>query len=158
MTRARLGSGKRLSGERCGGCGTIGEEIVQQPPHPVFLNTKPGPTGTQTRKGVLNKFKREAMRSCRARADPETRRLNAASRLRRSPVQLWSKGQDALTESAHSSLGPKSSSLQPDPGQADREGSDEYTESAVGEQCLFVLLVGIGDGSYRAPPTTATRV
>ena len=53
MTRTRLGAGKRLSGERCGGFGTIGEEIVQQPPQPVFLNTKPGPTGTQTRKGFL---------------------------------------------------------------------------------------------------------
>ena len=28
LTRTRLGDGRRLSGERCGGCGTIGEEIV----------------------------------------------------------------------------------------------------------------------------------
>ena len=41
VTRTRLGDGRRLSGERCGGCGTIGEEIVQQPPQPVFLT--PGP-------------------------------------------------------------------------------------------------------------------
>jgi len=34
--RTRLGYGRRLSGECCGGCGTIGEEIVHQPPQPVF--------------------------------------------------------------------------------------------------------------------------
>ncbi len=85
-TRARLGDGRRLSGERCGGCGTIGEEIVQHPPQPAFVYAGPGPTCTQTRKGVFNKFKRGAMKSCRVRVDPETRRLNAASGLRQSPV------------------------------------------------------------------------
>jgi hypothetical protein len=41
VTRARLGADKRLRGERCSDCGTIGEEIVHQPPQPVFLT--PGP-------------------------------------------------------------------------------------------------------------------
>ncbi len=54
VTRTRMGDGRRLSGERCGGCGMIGEEIVQQPPQPVFFYTGPDPTGTQTRKGILN--------------------------------------------------------------------------------------------------------
>ncbi len=54
ITRARLGAGRRLSGERCGGCGMIGEEIVRQPPQPAFFNAGPGPTGTHTRKGVKN--------------------------------------------------------------------------------------------------------
>jgi len=98
---------------------------VQQPPQPVFLNTGPSPTGTQTRKGVLNKFMRGAMRSCHAWVDPETRRLNATSRLRKSRVQLWSRGHDASTKSVHISFGPKSSSLKPDPGQTDREGCEE---------------------------------
>jgi hypothetical protein len=118
----------------------------------------PGPTGTQTPKGVFNKFKQGAMRSCHARMNPETRRLNATSRLWQSPIQLWSRGLDASTKSAHIYLGPKSSNLQPDPGQTDREGCEEYTESAMGGQCLFVMPNGIGDWIYRALPIMAMRV
>ena len=40
-TRSRSGDDRRLSGERCDGCCTIGEEIVQQPPQPVLFT--PGP-------------------------------------------------------------------------------------------------------------------
>jgi hypothetical protein len=36
VTRARMGAGIRLNGERCGGCGTFGEEIVHRPPQLGF--------------------------------------------------------------------------------------------------------------------------
>jgi len=85
--QTRRGDGRRLSGEHRGGSGTIGEDVVRQPPQPAFFYARPGPTGTQTRKGVFNKFRRGAMRSCRARVDPEARRMSASSRLRQSPVQ-----------------------------------------------------------------------
>ena len=39
MTRTRLGCGRRLSGERCGGCGAIGGKIVPPPPTHVSLDT-----------------------------------------------------------------------------------------------------------------------
>ena len=74
-TRIRLGYGRRLSGERYGGCGTIREEIVQQPPQPVFFNTMPGLTGTQTRKGDYQVFRRGAIGNCQAKVDTEARRL-----------------------------------------------------------------------------------
>ena len=60
---------------------------MRQPPQPAFFYARPGPLGTQTRKGEFNEFTRGAMRSCRARVDPEARRLSAESRLRQSPVQ-----------------------------------------------------------------------
>ncbi len=44
-----VGRGRRLSGEHCGGCCAIGEEIARYPLQLVFFNAKPGPTGTQTR-------------------------------------------------------------------------------------------------------------
>ncbi len=49
----------------------IGEEIVQQPPLPVFFNAGPGPTGTQTRKGVYKMFRLGAIRNCQATRDTE---------------------------------------------------------------------------------------
>ncbi len=39
VTLARRGSGRRLSGGRCGAGGTIGGEIAPPPPTPVFFNT-----------------------------------------------------------------------------------------------------------------------
>ena len=39
VTRARLGCGRKLSGERSGGGGPIEVEIGKQSPLPVFLNT-----------------------------------------------------------------------------------------------------------------------
>ena len=71
---------------------------------------------------------------------------------------MWSMGHDTSTKSAHMSLGPNSSSFRYDPGQTDREECDEYMESPVRGQCLFVMSVGIGDWSYRATPMTATWV
>ena len=53
MTRARLGAGRRLSGEHGGGCNAIGEEMAQRPLKSVLFYAKPGPTGTLTRKGNL---------------------------------------------------------------------------------------------------------
>ena len=63
----------KFGGRRSDGCDTIGEEIVRQPPQPAFFNAGFGPTGTQTRKVVYNKSMRGAMRSCRARVNPEAR-------------------------------------------------------------------------------------
>ncbi len=74
-TRARLGDGRRLSGEHCGGCGTLGEETVREPPQSVLLNTGPRSTGTQYRKGVYNMFMRVAIGNCHARVDTDARRL-----------------------------------------------------------------------------------
>ena len=65
---------------------------MHQPPQPVFFNAGPGPKGIQTQKGVLNKFKRRAMKRCRARVDPETRSLLAVLILRQSPVQRGGQG------------------------------------------------------------------
>ena len=39
MTLARRGSGRRLSGGRCGSGGAIGGEIAPPPPTEVFINT-----------------------------------------------------------------------------------------------------------------------
>jgi hypothetical protein len=47
---------------------------VQQPPQPVFFNTRPGPTGTQTRKGILNYVQtRSEKEELPRKGDPETR-------------------------------------------------------------------------------------
>ena len=51
LPRARLGAGKRISGEHGGDCNVIGEEIALHPLQPVFFYAKPDPTGTLTRKG-----------------------------------------------------------------------------------------------------------
>ena len=83
ITRARMGAGRRLSGERCGGCGTIGEEIVQQPPQSVFFNTGPDPTGTQTRKDILKHVQtRSEKEELPRKGGPGGSVANSAPRLR----------------------------------------------------------------------------
>jgi hypothetical protein len=156
MIRARLGAGRRLSGEHCKGCIAIGEGVGLHPLQPVVLYAKPGSTGTLARKEDFYKSKRGARWSCRARVDPKARRLEQHRDFGSLPYKCGAR--DMMRTLNPNSLDPSSCSLQPDPGQPNREGCDEYTESAVGGQCLFVLLVGIGDWSYRALPRTATRV
>ncbi len=62
------------AGQHCGGCCAIGEEIARHPLQPVFFNAKPGPTGTQSRKGILKQVQtRSEKEELPRKGDPQAR-------------------------------------------------------------------------------------
>ncbi len=134
---------------------------MQQQPQPVFFNTGPDPTGTQTRKGILNNFRRGARRrSCRARG---TRRLEAVRIVETTTVSRTTGGpggQAQLSWAQRSGGGtPPDRRTQQirsllrtslDHGLDDYECRGRRKQASIRDS--FVLPCGIDDWSHRTVP------
>ncbi len=116
-----------------------------------FFFTPFGQMRTQTRKEVLNKSGRGARWSCRSRVEPEARILEHHRDFGSLPHNCGARDMMRQRKASTTLSTPTQVVPQPSPGQTDRDGCDKYTDSAVRGQCLFVLQIGIGDFSYRAP-------